>query len=65
MISSINISRIGPKLLPWIITGVSWLTSKMDDVFFEVMGVDFSMQILQFLFVNTITQQILVALAPS
>ena len=56
---------LGPNLYHGCISGVSCLSSNMYDLFFEVMGVDFSMKILQFLFVNTINQQILVALAPN
>ena len=38
---------LGPNLCHGCILGVSWLSSKMDDIdlFFEVMGVDFNMKI--------------------
>ena len=38
--------RIGPKLIPWIYPKSVLVSSKMDDfdLFFEVMGVDFNMQ---------------------
>ena len=64
--NSTNISRIGPKLIPWMypILDVSWLSSKMDDrdLFFEVMGGRFQLENLQFSLVSTIAQHILVAL---
>ena len=48
---------LGPNLYHGCISGVSWLSSKMDelDLFFEVMGS----------IVNTTTQQILISLGPN
>ena len=41
---------LGPSLYHGCISGVSWLSSRMDDLdlFFEVMGVDFNMKISNF-----------------
>ena len=46
------------------ISGVSWLSSKMDDLdlFLRSRGVNLNMTIFNFRLVNTITQQILIAL---
>ena len=64
--NSTNISRIGPKLIPWMYLGVSWLSSKMDDLdFFQGRGSPFKNENLHFLLVSTITQQILGALFPN
>ena len=56
---------LGPNLYHGCISGVSWLSSKMDDLdFFQGRGSPFNNDNLHFLLVNTITQQILVALGP-
>ena len=57
---------LGPNLYHGCISGVFWLSSKMDDLdFFQVCGSRFKNENLHFLLVNTITQQILVALGPN
>ena len=56
---------LGPNLYHGCISGVSWLSSKMDDLdFFQGRGSLFKNENLHVLLVNTITQQILVALGP-
>ena len=45
-----NLVALGPNLYHGCILGVSWLSSNIDDrdLFFEVIGVDFNMQICNF-----------------
>ena len=61
--NSTNINRIGPKLIPWMY--LKSVLVKFEDGWpwpiFEVTGVNLNMT-LQFSLVNTITQQILIAL---
>ena len=65
--NSTNINRIqGPNLYHGCISRVSWLSSKMDDLdlFWRSRG-QFKHENFQFPLVNTITQQIIIALGPN
>ena len=66
MITRQILVTLAPNLYHGFISGVSWLSSKMDDLdlFFAVMG-SISTWNQQFSLVNTITKQILVALGPN
>ena len=48
--NSTNISHIGAKLIPWMYRRSVLVNSKLDDrdLFFEVIGVDFNMEICNF-----------------
>ena len=58
---------LGPNLYHGCISRVSWLSSKMDDLdlFLRSRGGQFKHDNFQFSLVNTITQQILIALGPN
>ena len=57
---------LGPNLYHGCISRVSWLSSKMDDLdLFLRSRVNLNMKICNFSLVNTITQQILIALGPN
>ena len=65
--NSTNINCIGPKLIPWMY--LRSVLVKLENGWtwpiFEVTGVNLNMKICNFLLVNTITQQILIALGPN
>ena len=59
------IIALGPNLYHGCISRVSWLSSKMDDLDLFLRSQGSNMKICNFSLVNTITQQILIALGPN